>query len=74
MKLLGKLRIEFTNILKAKGKQIRLPETELLWITDFPLFISEEKLESAHHPFTQPHPDDMDYLTTDPLKVRLIVK
>ncbi|XP_018398053.1 PREDICTED: aspartate--tRNA ligase, mitochondrial [Cyphomyrmex costatus] len=70
LKLLGKLRTEFTNILEAKGEQIRSSETELVWITDFPLFTFEETLESSHHPFTQPHPDDMEYLTTDPLKVR----
>lgn len=70
LELLGKLRVEFTNILEAKGEQIRSSETELLWITDFPLFTYEETLQSTHHPFTQPHPDDMEYLTTDPLKVK----
>ncbi|KAG5314272.1 SYDM protein, partial [Acromyrmex insinuator] len=70
LKLLGKLRTEFTNILEAKGEQIRSSEAELVWITDFPLFTFEKTLESSHHPFTQPHPEDMKYLTTDPLKVR----
>ncbi|XP_011170496.1 aspartate--tRNA ligase, mitochondrial [Solenopsis invicta] len=71
LKLLGKLRVEFTNTLEAKGEQIRSSENEFLWITDFPLFTFEgTTLESTHHPFTQPHPDDMEYLTTDPLKVR----
>ena len=27
-------------------------------------------LESAHHPFTQPHPDDLHLVYTEPLKVR----
>jgi aspartyl-tRNA synthetase len=42
---------------------------EMLWVTDFPLFESEEQLlgsadsaaksiRSTHHPFTAPHPDD----------------
>ncbi|XP_070156119.1 aspartate--tRNA ligase, mitochondrial [Polyergus mexicanus] len=70
LKLLGKLRVEFTNILEAKGEQIRSSETEFVWITDFPLFTFEEKLQSTHHPFTQPHSDDIEYLTTNPLKVR----
>ncbi|KAL0125095.1 hypothetical protein PUN28_004324 [Cardiocondyla obscurior] len=70
LKLLGKLRVEFTNILEAKGEQIRSSENEFLWITDFPLFTFEQTLQSTHHPFTQPHPDDMEYFTTDPLKVR----
>lgn len=70
LKLLGKLRVEFTNILEAKGEQVRSSGDEILWITDFPLFTFEGTLESTHHPFTQPHPDDMEYLATDPLKVR----
>jgi aspartyl-tRNA synthetase len=43
------------------------------WITEFPLFegIDEEgHLIAAHHPFTMPHPDDIDLLETDPLAVR----
>jgi aspartyl-tRNA synthetase len=55
----------------------RLPVTEggrrFCWVTDFPLFdgIDDEgRPQAAHHPFTMPHPDDMELLTTDPLKVR----
>ncbi|KAL6444713.1 hypothetical protein ACFW04_002052 [Cataglyphis niger] len=70
LKLLGKLRVEFTNVMERKGEQIRSSETEFVWIADFPLFTFEKKLQSTHHPFTQPHSDDMEYLTTDPLKVR----
>ncbi|GAB1869573.1 Aspartyl-tRNA synthetase, mitochondrial [Camponotus japonicus] len=70
LKILGKLRVEFTNILEEKGEQIRSSETEFVWITDFPLFTFEKQLQSTHHPFTQPHTDDMEYLITDPLKMR----
>ena len=38
-----------------------------VWITEFPLFegIDEEgHLIAAHHPFTMPHPDDIDLLET----------
>jgi len=73
LKLLGKLRVQFTNALEAKNERIRSSNNEFLWITDFPLFTFEEKLKSTHHPFTQPHPDDMEYLATDPLKVKLIL-
>ncbi len=40
------------------------------WVTEFPLFegIDDEgHLIAAHHPFTMPHPDDIDLLETDPL-------
>ncbi|MGH9172079.1 MAG: aspartate--tRNA ligase [Acidimicrobiales bacterium] len=43
-----------------------------VWVTDFPLFEGMENGYplAAHHPFTMPHPDDIDLLETDPLKVR----
>jgi aspartyl-tRNA synthetase len=43
------------------------------WITEFPLFEGLDDAGnpvSAHHPFTMPHPDDLDLLETDPLSVR----
>jgi aspartyl-tRNA synthetase len=46
---------------------------EYVWIVDFPMFVgvSEEgRPKPAHHPFTRPHPDDMDKLETDPMAVR----
>ena len=45
-----------------------------LWVTEFPLFeaLDDEtgKPIPAHHPFTMPHPDDMEKLDSDPLAVR----
>lgn len=38
-----------------------------LWIVDFPLFTPNEvtgTLETTHHPFTAPHPDDMHLLSS----------
>ena len=33
---------------------------KILWVLDFPLFTWEDgQLESAHHPFTAPHPEDI---------------
>ena len=43
------------------------------WVVDFPLFeaVSGEGFPNpAHHPFTRPHPDDIERLETDPLSVR----
>ncbi|MGH9165758.1 MAG: aspartate--tRNA ligase, partial [Acidimicrobiales bacterium] len=44
-----------------------------LWVTEFPLFEGlgdEGRPIPAHHPFTMPHPDDIDRLDSDPLSVR----
>lgn len=42
-------------------------KANLLWVTDFPMFewnADEKRLEALHHPFTAPHPDDINDLTT----------
>jgi aspartyl-tRNA synthetase len=42
-------------------------QLNLLWVTDFPMFewnADEKRLEALHHPFTGPHPEDMDDLKT----------
>ncbi|MCU1449098.1 MAG: aspartyl-tRNA synthetase, partial [Acidimicrobiales bacterium] len=44
-----------------------------LWVTEFPLFDGIDdagRPMPAHHPFTMPHPDDLDRLESDPLSVR----
>ena len=67
--VLGSLRCEL-------GKELGLiPEDEFafLWITDFPLFeYSEEqgRYVAMHHPFTMPYEEDIDYIVSDPGKVR----
>lgn len=46
---------------------------EFLWVTDFPLFSwneDEGRLQSEHHPFTSPNPDDLNLIDQDPLKMR----
>jgi len=43
------------------------------WITEFPLMEysdTEKRFMSTHHPFTSPVLEDLDYLKTDPGKVR----
>lgn len=38
-------------------------ENKFLWVVDFPMFArnpEKNQLESVHHPFTAPHPDDME--------------
>lgn len=45
-----------------------------LWVVDFPLFVGVDEASGrpkpGHHPFTQPHPEDVHLLESDPLKVR----
>ena len=43
-----------------------------LWVTGFPLFedAGDGALAANHHPFVQPHPDDIHLLDSDPLAVR----
>ena len=39
----------------------------LLWVTEFPMFEwnpDEKRLEALHHPFTAPHPDDLEDIKT----------
>ena len=47
---------------------------QYLWVVDFPLFVGVDEISGrprpGHHPFTQPHPDDVHLMETEPLKVR----
>lgn len=68
---------ESLNRLRLKlGEELGLIDKNkfaFLWIVDFPLFHyneDEKRLDSEHHPFTGIHPDDMNLLETDPIKVR----
>jgi aspartyl-tRNA synthetase len=66
---LGNLRLRI-------GEQMGLIDEKAinaLWVTDFPLleWDDESKRYAAlHHPFTAPHPDDIELLKTDPGRVR----
>lgn len=52
------------------GSQLGLIDpnkNNLLWVTEFPMFewnADEKRLEALHHPFTAPHPDDINDLKT----------
>ncbi|MGQ0832984.1 MAG: aspartate--tRNA ligase [Microthrixaceae bacterium] len=44
-----------------------------VWVIDFPMFVGradDGTPKPAHHPFTRPHPDDLDRLESDPMSVR----
>jgi aspartyl-tRNA synthetase len=59
----------------ARRLEMIPPSTaRMLWVTDFPLFGTDPSggLTSVHHPFTAPHPDDIDKLSTEPETVRAL--
>ena len=66
---LGALRLEI-------GKRENLIDNSKwapLWVVDFPLVewnSDERRWDALHHPFTAPHPDDIDLIDTDPANVR----
>ena len=47
-----------------------------VWVVDFPLFVgidpSTGRPRPGHHPFCHPHPEDLQFLETDPLRVRAL--
>jgi aspartyl-tRNA synthetase len=64
-KVLGELRL---RVAKTIGL---IDETafEFLWVVDFPLLEwsdEDQRFVACHHPFTSPHSDDLDLLTTNP--------
>lgn len=66
---LGSLRLDIADILGLRDKN----KYCFLFVTDFPQFeYSEEEKRwiSTHHPFTMPYPEDVQYLLTDPGRVR----
>jgi aspartyl-tRNA synthetase len=65
--VLGQLRVEVC------GKPVGEGPHRYVWVVEFPLFEAigaEGHPVPAHHPFTMPHPDDIDRMETDPLSVR----
>jgi aspartyl-tRNA synthetase len=67
--ILGSLRLEM-------GRRLNLVKEDaynLLWVTEFPLleYSKEEGRHVAvHHPFTSPHPEDIELLSEDPGRAR----
>lgn len=65
---LGALRVRL-------GHDLEMVESgyKPLWVVDFPMFEYDEKdgrYYALHHPFTAPHPDDIDQLESAPETVR----
>lgn len=64
--VLGRLRLEVGRPEASKsGPGHSQSQLEFVWVVDFPLFegVSDSgALIPAHHPFTMPHPDDLELL------------
>ena len=66
---LGELRLEMG---RRRGL-INENEYKFLWVVDFPMFEYDEenkRWKAMHHPFTAPRDEDVQYLTTDPGRVK----
>ena len=66
---LGALRVECAKRLKMLDPF----DFKFLWVTEFPLLeYSEEdgRFYAKHHPFTAPMDEDMQYIDSDPARVR----
>ena len=81
-KVLGDLRLKIASELSTLEKNPDLSTLFLnknayafLWVVDFPLLEwSEEnsRFVACHHPFTSPHPDDLELLGTNPGACRAV--
>ena len=68
-KVLGALRLDIGDLLGLRDKNVY----KFLFVTDFPQFEwsdEEKRWVATHHPFTMPYPEDVQYLLTDPGRVR----
>ncbi|NLK58182.1 MAG: aspartate--tRNA ligase [Tissierellia bacterium] len=68
---LGQLRLQVARDLD----RIDASKTEALWVTEFPLFEYDKedgRFYAKHHPFTHPHPDDIEKMESDPASVRAL--
>ncbi len=66
--ILGQIRLEL-----GASRGLVVPGWAFLWVTDFPLFewdADAGRWTAVHHPFTSPKEEDLEYLTTDPGRVR----
>ena len=65
--VLGHLRVDLG------GRPVGEGPYRYLWVVDFPMFDGVDDAGhpvAAHHPFTMPHPEDLDRLESDPASVR----
>jgi len=69
--VLGQLRLKVGALLG--GMDQAGSEMAFCWVTDFPLLARDEdgkRLVAMHHPFTRPADEDLQWLDSEPLRVR----
>ncbi len=67
--VLGALRIEIAEQMGILDKN----QFNFLWVTEFPLLEwseEEKRFTAMHHPFTMPMEEDLQYIDSDPGRVR----
>ncbi|MDD3219880.1 MAG: aspartate--tRNA ligase [Lachnospiraceae bacterium] len=67
--VLGNLRLELARQMELLNKD----EYRFVWITEFPLLEwseEEQRFTAMHHPFTMPMEEDLEFLESDPGRVR----
>ena len=67
--VLGNLRLELARQLDLLKKD----DFKFLWVTEFPLLEyseEEDRYVAMHHPFTMPMDEDLQYIDSDPGRVR----
>jgi aspartyl-tRNA synthetase len=69
----GQLRLFAAQKYNDRHKLLDPKVFKFLWVLEFPMFewdAEENRWAAAHHPFTSPHDDDVEKLTTDPAHCR----
>ena len=67
--VLGALRLELARQMELFDKN----EYKFLWVTEFPLLEwndEQNRFTAMHHPFTMPMEEDLQYIDSDPGRVR----
>lgn len=67
--VLGNLRLELARQLELLDKE----DYQFVWVTEFPLLEwskEQERFTAMHHPFTMPMEEDLQYLDSEPGRVR----
>ncbi|MBL6844270.1 MAG: aspartate--tRNA ligase [Verrucomicrobiae bacterium] len=72
--VLGRIRLHCAELLQKRGKlTIDSKRFDFLWVIEFPLLSFDKEMNrwySSHHPFTSPVEEDIEFLESDPKKVR----